>query len=201
MRSKAEILFDAITGIREELVEEAQNHVFRRRPARWRRYAPLAACLALVVLLGYSGMLLSCRKGGVDFNTSGAPQSPAAPPVYGDYGGGCAPADTAPRPPLGGGSPEEGGAVDAPTGEPAPGGGVEERTFTARVAEIRPDCLVAEPEPGGALEAGLVEIPLEGLELPPEVQPGSLVSVTFAGEVEAGEPARIGGVLEIVPME
>ena len=42
MSQKAEILFDAITGIREDLVEEAQRHVFCRR-ARWRRYGGLAA--------------------------------------------------------------------------------------------------------------------------------------------------------------
>ena len=57
MSQKAEILFDAITGIREDLVEEAQRHVFCRR-ARWRRYGGLAACLVL-----YAGPLWR-RHGG-----------------------------------------------------------------------------------------------------------------------------------------
>lgn len=198
MREKAEIFFDAVTGIREELVEEAQAYVFRRRPARWRRYAPLAACLALAVLLGYSGLFLSgVRYGGADFNASGAPESPA----LGD-GGVCG--DTAPRPALGSGSPELGGAVDAPAdapaGESAPGGDPEERVFTARVAEIQDGCLTAVPQPGEGLEAELVEIPLEGLELPPEVEPGSLVAVTFTGEVQGTGTVRISGVVEVAPV-
>jgi len=63
MREKAEILFDAITGIREDLVEEAQDYVFRRR-VRWRRFAGLAACLALAVFAGFFGLLSSGGMGG-----------------------------------------------------------------------------------------------------------------------------------------
>ena len=48
MNEKAEILFDAVTGIRPELVERALDAPIRRRPV-WRRYAALAACLALIV--------------------------------------------------------------------------------------------------------------------------------------------------------
>ena len=61
MSQKAEILFDAITGIREDLVEEAQRHVFCRR-ARWRRYGGLAACLVLAALAGED---LSGRIAGI----------------------------------------------------------------------------------------------------------------------------------------
>ena len=42
---RSEILFDGVTHIREDLIEEAQRYVFRRR-INWRRYAGgLAACL------------------------------------------------------------------------------------------------------------------------------------------------------------
>ena len=59
MRAAA-VFFDAITQIREELVEEAQQYVFRRRIS-WRQYAgAAAACLALAL-----GLSLLIRSGGV----------------------------------------------------------------------------------------------------------------------------------------
>ena len=55
----ADVFFDAITQIREELVEEAQQYVFRRRIS-WRQYAgAAAACLALAL-----GLSLLIRSGG-----------------------------------------------------------------------------------------------------------------------------------------
>ena len=44
MKEKAERLFDAITLLKEDLVEEAQDYRFRKRPAVWRRVGSLAAC-------------------------------------------------------------------------------------------------------------------------------------------------------------
>ena len=56
----ADVFFDAITQIREEPVEEAQQYVFRRRIS-WRQYAgAAAACLALAL-----GLSLLIRSGGV----------------------------------------------------------------------------------------------------------------------------------------
>ena len=56
----ADVFFDAITQIREALVEEAQQYVFRRRIS-WRQYAgAAAACLALAL-----GLSLLIRSGGV----------------------------------------------------------------------------------------------------------------------------------------
>ena len=91
--NKAEIFFDAITGLREELVEEALDCRFRRR-VPWSRYAGLAACLALVVCVGWFGLMLAgggMGGSGADngFNTSSGgsevsgdtspPQVPEAP--------------------------------------------------------------------------------------------------------------------------
>ena len=56
MREKAEIFFDAVTCVREALVEEAQRHVFRRRSRR-PQYLALAACAALAVCLGLFSLL------------------------------------------------------------------------------------------------------------------------------------------------
>lgn len=62
--SKAEKLFDAITNVREELVEEALDYRFpAKRAIPWQRYAKWAACLALVVCIGYLASTL--RMGGM----------------------------------------------------------------------------------------------------------------------------------------
>jgi len=47
--SKAEKLFEAITDVRDDLVEDALDHRFVRRPPLWQRYGGLVACLAIVL--------------------------------------------------------------------------------------------------------------------------------------------------------
>ena len=66
----ADVFFDAITQIREELVEEAQQYVFRRRIS-WRQYAgAAAACLALA--LGLSLLIRSGGAGGMGGSSGGS---------------------------------------------------------------------------------------------------------------------------------
>ena len=43
-----ETLYDAITDVSDELIEEAERYAFRKK-GRWRRYAALAAVFALVI--------------------------------------------------------------------------------------------------------------------------------------------------------
>lgn len=173
MSEKAELLFDAITSIRPELVEEALDQPVRRRPA-WRRYGPLCACLALAACLGWFGLFLSGGMGG-----SGAADNNAAPPASADT--------AAPSEPEAG---QDGG--EAP-GCAAP------RTLTAQVVEIRENALLVRPLPGGEWGTEPVEVSLEGLETPPELEAGSRVRVSFTGEPAAGGP--ITGVTEIALAE
>ena len=51
-----EVFFDAVTNIRGDLIEDAQQFVFRRRVS-WQKYAGIAACLALVLCLCMLPML------------------------------------------------------------------------------------------------------------------------------------------------
>ena len=103
---KSEILFDAITDIRDGLIDEAATHVFQKtkKPA-WRRYAALAAVLVLAVGLGAFGMRALLRlgvgatgsgnggpDGGADFRGDAAnPRDPSADPTdsaaFGSYAG------------------------------------------------------------------------------------------------------------------
>ena len=91
--SRADIWFDAITNIREELVEEALSHRFRRR-IPWGKYMGLAACLVLVVCVGWFGLLIAGggMGGGSDFmnGSSGAVSGDTAPGPGGPRRGGRA---------------------------------------------------------------------------------------------------------------
>ena len=49
MNRKAEIFFDAITLLPEDMVEEAQVYTFRKSRTAWKKFGSLAACLMLVV--------------------------------------------------------------------------------------------------------------------------------------------------------
>ena len=184
MREKAEILFDAVTNIREELVEEAQDYVFRRRTT-WRRYMPLAACLALVVCLGWVGLLFAGGMGGgSDLSANSAPPSVSM--------------DAAPQEPASNGS-SMGGGTDGGEVPGCPPPAPVQRTFTARVVEIGEGTLLTRPLPGGDLPAGTdrAEVSLEGLEELPDLQVGDKVEISFTGELEETYPLRVTGVTEI----
>ena len=63
----AEKLFDAITAVRGDLVEEALDYRFQAKKAiPWQRYAKWAACLALVVCIGYLAANLDLGMGGMN---------------------------------------------------------------------------------------------------------------------------------------
>lgn len=80
---KGEIFFDAITNIRDDLVEAAQDVHFSGWAGRIRRYAPLAAALILVVGIGAFLASGGLRMGGAS-TANGSDNNATA----GDTGGG-----------------------------------------------------------------------------------------------------------------
>lgn len=186
-REKTEILFDAVSAVREDLIEAAQNYVFRKKSDVWRRYAALAACLAVVVGLGFGAARLGLLSGmgGSGSDTNGA-SSGAAP-----ESGATADSETA------------GSGVT--TGEDAgesPEETVEETTFTAAVLEVHDRYLLVEPLEGVVLaSADRVTVPTGDLEDLPELSPGDVVSVTFAGPIQETYPAQVTEVLSVERLE
>ena len=88
-----DIFFDGVTQIREELIEEAQRYVFRRRVS-WRRYAALAAaCLALALGINWManfGIGGSSADSGGTASGNGAqmdhePEAPETDRPWGEY--------------------------------------------------------------------------------------------------------------------
>ena len=107
--SGAEKLFDAITEVREDLIDEALDYRFVRKKAiHWQRYAALAACLALVVCIGY--LAANLRMGGM--NAAGN-----------DGSNGTAAGDAADAGDSTGAAPEDGNTADGAMPPPNDAGG------------------------------------------------------------------------------
>lgn len=177
---KEELFFDAITNLREDLVEAAQNYAFRRR-VRWKRWAGLAACLVLAAFLSLPFLLPSGGSGG-DPNSAADQAAPSAPEA--------APPAEAPA--------GDSGEVN---GEPAPGAseGAALLRFEATVLEVRENALLVEPDPASGV-AVQAEVPLEGVEELPVLREGDRITISCAA-VQETEPARLVGVLEITLAE
>lgn len=178
---KEEIFFDAITNIREDLVEAAQNYDFHRR-VRWERWAGLAACLALAAFLSLP-FLLPSGGSGRDPNSTADQTAPSAPEAV---------------PPTEAPAGDSGGEVSE---EPAPGAseGAALLRFKATVLEVRENGLLVEPDPDAGI-AVRVEVPLDGVANLPALAVGDRVAITAAA-VQETEPARLTGVTEITPAE
>lgn len=188
MNRKAEIFFDAITLLPEDMIEEAQEYRFRKSRASWKRFASLAACLMLVASLSLLAALpKGCGGGapGPDFNTSPSGSSgDSAPPR----------AEATP----------DGAPQDAPaSSETVPDGGVETARFTARVLEVKEDgaALLVEPLEGEAERgsADRIVVTVNG-EVPP-LAAGDLVRITYDGMIQETYPAGISGAVSIEKLD
>lgn len=187
MNPKADVFFDAITLLPEDLVEEAQEHRFRRKPAVWRKLGSLAACLVLIASLSLMLLPRGCgSSGGADMNSS------AAPPQAADS---CAPSEAPADGEVSGDPAPEPEAPDAPAGEPEGGyGQIGEYQFLAVVLEIREDSLLVESGDERFI------VPTTGLELP-ELSEGDTVQVTCTGPVLTTSPGEILSVISIEKLE
>lgn len=165
---RPEVFFDGITHIREDLIEEAQRYVFRKRIS-WRRYAGgLAACLALVLGLSMLFRFGGAGGGAPSGNSSGYDSGAA------EGGNGTGAAEPGDRPPE-----------------------AMESSFTADVAEVLEDgTLLVVPQPGSGVwsVADRVRVPTADVPELPDVQPGDRILVVYTGE--AGEDF-VEGIVEI----
>ena len=151
----ADVFFDAITQIREELVEEAQQYVFRRRIS-WRQYAgAAAACLALAL-----GLSLLIRSGGVG-GSSGS-----------DSGGGMA------------GGIEDSGDIAPELSESLPSER-SFTADVLEILDGGSLLVVPQPGSGVWSVADRVTVPVGDLTELPDVQPGDRILVVYSGEAGA----------------
>ena len=108
----AEKLFDAITEVREDLVEEALDYRFQAKKAvPWQRYAKWAACLALVVCIGYLAANLDLRMGGMNSTADSSGSANGAADTTGNDTGDSATGNDGAAPGDGGESEAAGSSV------------------------------------------------------------------------------------------
>ncbi len=136
--SGAEKLFDAITEVREDLVEEALDYRFQAKKAvPWQRYAKWAACLALVVCIGYLAANLDLRMGGMNSAAGNSGSNSAAGETTGDTADDAGDSDLT----TGAGAPEDS------DGSAAPGDGGESESGTVG-GSVVPALSLAEEDSG-----------------------------------------------------
>lgn len=197
---KAEVFFDAITNIREDLIEEALNYQFDRHTIPWQRYLRNAACLALVVLVGFSAVRFGLF-GGLGGSDSAA-NDKAGSSMFDNTTSDTATPESShqnsttesPTEPSTGSQNESGG-------DSGPSDNVSR--FTATVLEVHENALLVNPFPGEAIQASAdrILVPLMDLENLWEFQVGDEVVITYAGSIQETYPALLTQVLEIVPAE
>lgn len=191
MNPKAEIFFDAVTLLREDIVEEAQDYRFRKKTAAWKKFGSLAACLVLIVslsllILPMRGCGGSAPKG--DMNSSGAPPMQSTDS--------CAPAnEPASSEPM----PEPGEAPDTPEVGYGQAGTVQ---FTAVVIEMDDYSILVEPLEDERLQNsyGQLLVVTRDLELP-ELAVGDEVRITYDGWIAESDPAVISGAAAVEQIE
>lgn len=191
MNPKAEKFFDAITLLREDIVEEAQDYRFRKKQSGWKKLGSLAACLVLIASLSLLMLPRGCGGSApADKNSSGAPpmQSTDA----------CAPAD---EPASGEPMPAPGESPDTPEGG-QDYGSVETVQFTAVVIEMDDSSILVEPLEGEHLRDSYDQIVVvtRNLELP-ELAVGDEVRITCDGWIAESDPASISGATAIERLE
>ncbi len=190
MKPKAEFFFDAITLLREDIVEEAQDYRFRKKWTVWKKFGALAACLVLIASVSLMFLpMRGCGGSAPDMNGSGSSMQDVD---------GCAPADA---PAAGEPAPEPAEDPDSPEGGY---GQLGQGRFTAAVIEVRAGSIIVETEgpENDAGPAGRFAVPTGGLELP-ELREGDRVWITLSGDwtVSADDPPEIGGVSSIEKIE
>ena len=161
-REKAEILFDAITAVREDLIEAAQNYVFHKKPSAWRRYAALAACLVMVAGLGFGALRLGLLDGA-------APESSGE--TTSDTAGGDDTGDT--------GDTGDAGAAETTFGATV----LEVHDGWLLVEPLEGEDILS--------SADRFMVSLAGVEEVPDLEAGEEIAVTFDGMIRESYPAQV----------
>lgn len=90
-RERAEVLFDAITDIRDDFIEEAQTAVIRPVSFKWQKWSAAAACLVLAIGIGLAwggiNRFSAGEDGGSIAGGIGAPQAGNGTTSNADTGG------------------------------------------------------------------------------------------------------------------
>lgn len=182
---KENIFFDAVSHIREELIEDALDHAFRKKVTPWRRYAALAACLALMVTVGFAALRLGVAGGGsdsaADMIVNGSTSMSGAIVLPGAADKGAAPESVI----------EESAAESSDSsGSPTEAEGL---TFAATVLQVEDTRILVEPLEGEEIlsSSDCFMVSITDVEDLPQLKEGYEIVITFDGFIRESYPAQI----------
>ena len=196
---KAEVFFDAITNIKEELIDAALDYRFTRKRIHWQRYMSTAACLALVTLVGFGAAQLGIFGGSSKSDSSNNMTADTAAPEEGRWDTGSTESVTEDSAANKGSAPGTSGSgsnkaessVEDQKSEP-----VEFVKFGATVLEVSDAWILVEPLEGEEILASADRflVSTADVEEPPELKEGDEILITFDGFIRESYPAQITAV-------
>ena len=183
---KAEIFFDAITNISEDLIDAALDYRFTRKRIHWQRYMSMAACLALVTLVGFGAAQLGIFGGSSKSDSSNNTAYDGAAPESGDQKGSVSQESATEDSDAGGNAAMD--STEDHKSEP-----LELVKFGATVLEVSDAWILVEPLEGEEILASADRflVSTADVEEPPELKEGDEVLITFDGFIRESYPAQI----------
>ena len=188
---KAEIFFDAITNIKEALIDDALDYRFTKRHIPWQRYMSMAACLALVATVGFAAAQMGIFGGGSNkSDTSNMAADTAAPETENQKG--SAPEESV-KEDSATGSADSGNNVTTDSAEEGKSEPMETVKFGATILEVSDTWLLVEPLEGEEIlaRADRFMVSITGVEDLPELKKGCEVVIFFDGFIRESYPAQI----------
>ena len=178
---KAEIFFDAITNIREELIEAALDHPLHKKASPWRRYMAVAACLALMVTVGFGALQLGLF-GGMGGSDSASSDAGFNGSVEDSLAPGISNTET-----DAGGNAAVDGSDDCYDDSSSP------FQFGAIVLSVQETYLLVEPLEGESIRnsADRIMVSIVGEAGLPELEKGDMVTVVYNGMILESYPAQV----------
>ena len=195
---KAEVFFDAITSIKEELVDAALDHRFRKKTAHWRRYVSMAACLALAATVGFAALRMGVLR-GMGGSSKNAAADTAFNSTVSSTTSSSSASGAAPGAADKGGSQEsimEDSAAETPGYTEKEEQREEPAFFAAAVLEVSDAWILVEPLEGEEILASADRflVSTADVEEPPELKEGDEILITFDGFIRESYPAQITAV-------
>lgn len=194
MSPKAEIFFDAITLLPEDIVEEAQDYRFRKSVSGWKTVGSLAACIMLILSVSLLTIVpRGCGASGGSSNASPPASADTAAPADEPSGSTSDPSTPEIAPDNGGGFAE----IPAEDGY----GQVGTVRFRAVVLEVNDDSILVEPLEGEELRDSYDRIVVNTRHLErPVLSVGDEVRIAYDGWiVESDLPIITGaGAVELL---
>ena len=184
---KADIIFDAITNIKEDLIDAALDYRFPQKRIHWQRYMSMAACLALVVTVGFAATRLGISGGSSKSDCGGNMTTDSAAPEAENQKGSASEESAIED------SATNSTTTDSDSTEDYKSEPLESVIFGATVLEVSDTWILVEPLEGEEILASADRflVSITDVEELPKLKKGCEVVIFFDGFIRESYPAQI----------